>query len=329
MTVAGAYYPASPPPVPAMLCRLLRLARVSLAVLPLAIVLLTALAPSAAAQAECALGTAEARLRGLDVEAALFTNGNLFYGNQTTDGDGYLAPLGEDGPDGRPLSPLFAANFWVGATVGGEIRATAARYTNFALRPGRTGPDHVPPDSTACAEADRIWVVSRDDIAAYYAGAAPEADLAQWPVHLGAPVLDGDGIAGNYDLASGDQPAIRGDVMAFWAMTDLAAQPGYGPTVGLDVAAEAFVIRTTPFRDETFYRFTHHQPQRLAAGQRLRRPLRGLRPRNSQRRLRRHRHDGADDVRLQLSGERRVVRNGTSRVRHRSSQRPEQPFRWT
>ncbi|OZC01636.1 T9SS type A sorting domain-containing protein [Rubricoccus marinus] len=218
---------------------------------------LFALPAMASGAQTCALGTAEARLRGVDVEAALFTNGNLFYGNQTTDGSGYVTPLGENALNGQPRSPVFASTLWLGGKVGGDIRASAARYTNFVFRPGQTGADHVPPDSTACAEADRIWVVSRDDIAAYYAGATPEADLAEWPVHLGAPVLDGDGIAGNYDLEAGDQPAIRGDVMAFWAMTDMASGTPFGETAaGVDVAAEAFAIRTSPFRDETFYRFT-------------------------------------------------------------------------
>ncbi len=57
-------------------------------------------APEAAAQFEdpampCPIGSAEAWLRGADVEAALFTNGNLFFGNTTTNGDGYIVPPGE------------------------------------------------------------------------------------------------------------------------------------------------------------------------------------------------------------------------------------------
>ena len=112
-----------------------------------------------APEAPCPLGTAEARLRGADVEAALFTNGNLFFGPDAYNGDGYLVPL--DHPNGR-VSPIFAADLWIGGTVGGEVRTAAARYTNFQLRPGRTGPGMTPPDSSACAAADRIWFLSQD-----------------------------------------------------------------------------------------------------------------------------------------------------------------------
>ncbi|OZC03528.1 T9SS type A sorting domain-containing protein [Rubricoccus marinus] len=225
-----------------------------------------AASPEAAAQFAnpadpCPVGTAEVRLRGAEVEAALFTNGNLFFGNQTTNGDGYLVPLGQTGPRGFALSPNFAANLWVGGIVGGEVRSAGSRYTNFEMRPGLTGPNGVPPTPEACAEADRIWVVSRQDVVDYLAGGAPTADLAEWPVALGAPVLDGDGIEGNYDLASGDQPAIRGDVMAFWAMTDTVAErfafSGEQEfPLGIDVTVEAFAFRQSLFGQHTFYRFT-------------------------------------------------------------------------
>ena len=229
---------------------------------PILCVLLIATAMPAAAQFgpsadPCTLGTAQASLRGALVEAALFTNSNLFYGNQTS--AGYRVPTNEVGPNGAPPSPIYHAALWLGALVGGEVRTAAARYAGFTFRPGQTGPDGTPPTPAECAEADRIWTVTRDDVAAYLAGGPPTADLAEWPVHLGAPVLDGDGIAGNYDLAAGDQPALRGDVTAFWAMTDTAVDLG-GPDglnpLGVDVTVEAFAFRTAPFWTETAYRYT-------------------------------------------------------------------------
>ncbi len=142
--------------------------------------------------------------------------------------------------------------------MGGDTRVVASRYSNFALRPGQTGDDGVAPTPEACAEADRIWVVSREDVASYLAGAAPTPDLAEWPVALGAPVLDGDGVAGNYDLGAGDQPAIRGDVTAFWAMTDTAANLAAlgNPPLGIDVAVEAFAFRQARLGQHTFYNVT-------------------------------------------------------------------------
>ncbi len=218
-----------------------------LAILPLAWI---AAAP-AAAQFEnpadpCPEGTAEARLYGLNVEATLYTNGNLFYSNQATNGDGYTVPLsGED----AGASTVDVGNFWLSGVVGGEIRAAGSQFQDFSFRPGLTGADGMPPSPEACAEADRIWRLSTLE---------PQdqqlEDYREWPVHLGAPVIDGDGIAGNYDLASGDRPAIRGDAMAFWAMTDTASLPNAaGEPLGVDVTVEAFTINRLP--TATFYRY--------------------------------------------------------------------------
>ena len=228
---------------------------------PLSLLALALLAAPASAQFPepadpCPLGTAEARLTGVNVEAALFTNGNLFFGNETTDGSGYLVPLGARSPTGRPLSPHYATGLWLGGTVGGELRTASARYTNFRFRPGLTGSDGTPPSPDECAAADRVWVVSREDVEQYLGGGFPTDDLLEWPVHLGAPVLDGDGIEGNYDLEAGDQPALRGDVMAFWTMTDTATPSFREASVGVDVAVEAFAFRNLALGTETFYRFT-------------------------------------------------------------------------
>jgi len=210
----------------------------------------------------CPLGTAEAVLEGADVRAALFNNGNLFFGGTTTNGDGYQTPL--TGPDAGNRVVLVS-QLWLGARLNDVPRANASRYSFFAYRPGLAGPDGTPPTPAECADADRIWIVSRDDVAAYLRDGTLTDDLRDWPVALGAPVLDGDGIAGNYDLAAGDEPAIRGDVTAFWAMTDLARDGvGNGPPVGVDVAVEAFAFRAPPFAPSpasplasaTAYRYT-------------------------------------------------------------------------
>ena len=210
----------------------------------------------------CPLGRAQVALRGLGVQAQLFTNGNLFFGGTTTNGAGYLVPFNAGTPE-RNRSPLYAANLWVGGTVDGTARSAGSTFYDFQLRPGAAGPDGTPPTPAACADADRIWVVSRYDVEQYLRTGVATADLADWPVALGAPVLDGDGVAGNYSLADGDQPALRGDVMAFWAMTDLAYSrdpvtlPGEGP-LGVDVTVEAFAFLTPQpmLAQTTVYRFT-------------------------------------------------------------------------
>jgi len=228
-------------------------------------VLLLLLAASAAVAQPadlCPMGEAVGWLDGADVRGALFNTGQLFFGGTITNGDGYLTPLfGED----AGKSPIYNAGLWLAGRVGGEVRASGTRYANFAYRPGVAGPDGTPPTPAECADADRIWIVARTDVERYLRDGTLTDDLRDWPAHLGASVLDGDGDPTNYDLAGGDQPAIRGDVTAFWAMTDTARDnPVNGPPLGVDVAVEAFAFRAPPFAptpgsalaSATVYRFT-------------------------------------------------------------------------
>ena len=169
--------------------------------------------PTAAqpAPGSCDPGTAEAVLDGNAVTARLFNGGNLFFGNATQ------AEYVVDG-----ASAIYTANVWFGGIVGGEVRTAAATYGDFEFWPGPLGADGRPVDPNDCSAYDRIYTVSRADVAAYDSGTAPTADLADWPAALGAPVLDGDGTPGNYDLAAGDRPDLgRGAQAAFWVMNDV------------------------------------------------------------------------------------------------------------
>ena len=68
------------------------------------------MAPTASAQTpgSCSLGTAEADLDINNIFARVFNTGSLFFGNTTTNGDGYLAPKASGN------SPIFASGLWVG-----------------------------------------------------------------------------------------------------------------------------------------------------------------------------------------------------------------------
>ncbi|MEM6289448.1 MAG: hypothetical protein AAF845_20080, partial [Bacteroidota bacterium] len=110
--------------------------------------------------------------------------------------------------------------------------------------PGPLAADGGPPSAEACAAADRIWRVTLADVAAYNASGVATADLLEWPVHLGAPVVDGDGDPGNYSLAGGDRPAILGDETAWWVMNDQGGfhRESWKPPVGLEVRVTAFSV---------------------------------------------------------------------------------------
>ncbi len=225
---------------------------------PLLSLLLTAgaAAQTAPTPGTCALGRAEALIHPGQIEAAVYNTGALFFGNDRTNGDGYLIPRGSG------ISPLETAGLWLGGKVGGEIRVAGARYSSFTFWPGPLGDGGTAPAD--CSVYDRIYRVSRRDVAAYLAGGAPTADLRDWPAALGAPVLDGDGVAGNYNLAGGDQPALRGDDAAWWLMNDVgnAHRVTNSPALGVEVRVEAFGFDVAPnsassrLSETTFYRYT-------------------------------------------------------------------------
>ncbi|HYE96925.1 MAG TPA: T9SS type A sorting domain-containing protein, partial [Rubricoccaceae bacterium] len=110
-----------------------------------------------------------------------------------------------------------------------------------------------------CAPYDRIYKVSRFDVERYYETGNATDDLRDWPHHLGAPVLDGDGIEGNYDLAGGDQPAISGEQTAWWVMNDAGNEHRRTRTapIRLEASVEAFAVANAawPVRQATVYRY--------------------------------------------------------------------------
>ena len=212
----------------------------------------------------CELGTAEGDLDvdGSEVFARVFNTGALFFGNETTAGNGYLVPRSPIPSDrfgfGAP-SPLFATSLWLGGKVNGQIRVAGARYTRYEMWPGPLHTGAALPNSTDCSAYDRIFVVSREDVARYLRTGEVTDDLRDWPVAWGAPVLDGDGIEDNYNLEGGDQPAIYGDQTAWWVMNDVGnihEETGSNP-LGIEVQASAFAIGTgiLALRQATYYRY--------------------------------------------------------------------------
>jgi hypothetical protein len=216
------------------------------------ILLLTLVAAPVEAQVvgDCEPGTAERDLDVNDVLARVFNGGNLFFGNTTVAGDGYLVPKSTG------HSPIFAGDLWVGGLVDGEIRAAGSTYSNFPFAPGPLDADGNPPKD--CSQYDRIYRVSRGDVARYHETGEATDDLRDWPADLGAPVLDGDGVAGNYNLAGGDEPAISGEQMLWWVMNDVGTVDLLDRTpLSIEVQASAFAVPSTvpALNQATLYRF--------------------------------------------------------------------------
>lgn len=210
------------------------------------IVLFTAavLAGSAAAQdvGTCQHGEAEAFLDVNNVRAAIYNNGNLFHGPRG--GNRYIVPKQHE------ASAIFGANLWVAGKVNGELRLNASEYGPWMFWPGPLDESGNPPDR--CDDYDRIYHIDSESLLAFEETGQTSRDLSEWPADLGAPVIDGDGVTGNYNLEGGDRPALIGDQMLWWVMNDKGNHPRRSiddersvATVGLEVRATAFAMNGT------------------------------------------------------------------------------------
>lgn len=191
-------------------------------------------------------GTASRNLDVNNVRAALYNNGNLFYAGA----DLYEVPKGSGNRS------VFASGIWVGGYAGGQLRMAAATYSDYEFRPGPLFEDGTGP--TNCADYDRMYKVNKLDIQNYEATGALTNDLRDWPVELGAPVIDGDGVPGNYNLEGGDRPAILGDQSIWWVMNDVSAPHNTTNTqpIGLEAQVMAFAFNQAgALGNTTFYRY--------------------------------------------------------------------------
>jgi len=221
----------------------------------LATVLLLLLAAPALAQTpgNCQFGSAEVDLNISDVNARMFNTGSLFFGNTTVSGNGYIVPASAaDAP-----SPIYLAGIWVGGTIGSDLRVAATYYNNFEFWPGPLNADGTLPDPDDCSTYDRFWVVDAYDVAYYEATGDATGDLLNWPFDLGAPVIDGDRVEGNYNLEGGDRPAVYGHQTVFWVMNDVGNVHENTETepIGVEVRATAFSTIEAALDQQTFYRY--------------------------------------------------------------------------
>lgn len=234
--------------------------------------LLPLLAASAAAQTTgtCALGTATDTLAANDVRAALYNTGGLFW-----KGNGPLYTVPASAP-GTPTNAIFSATLWVGGTVNGQLRMSAANYGGWEMWPGPLDAGGTLPSATDCRAYDRIWRVSRAEIRAYYASGALPTDLREWPVGLGAPAFvdanrnalrdAGEALVAatsrtqTLDLAAGQVPLLLGEATSWWVMNDVGntkRTTGSLP-IGLEVRVEVAAMPSldAAIDQTTVYRYT-------------------------------------------------------------------------
>ncbi|MEM1096991.1 MAG: T9SS type A sorting domain-containing protein [Bacteroidota bacterium] len=180
----------------------------------------------------CAHGLASDTLDVADVRAALFNNGSFFW---RSSGHVYTVPK-----DGNAQA-IFTANLWAGGLASdGSYRITGTDFGPGEYWPGPLDEDGNPPAD--CDDYDRMYSVYDADVRAYEDSGALTDDLRDWPYHLGAPVVDGDGIEANYNLAGGDRPEIFGEQSVWWVMNDMGnADPlSPGSQIGLEARVQAF-----------------------------------------------------------------------------------------
>ncbi|NNE45727.1 MAG: hypothetical protein HKN37_03615 [Rhodothermales bacterium] len=138
---------------------------------------------------------AYAELDVANVRARVHSNGALFWIGG--------APVYEV-PRGSGKNAIFASSVWIGGMVDGELRMSAATYSDWEMWPGPLNDEGNPPSD--CRQHDRVFNVYDEDIRRYNETGEATPDMLDWPWELGAPVFDGDGNPDNYDLAAGDRP---------------------------------------------------------------------------------------------------------------------------
>ncbi|MEM6648248.1 MAG: T9SS type A sorting domain-containing protein [Bacteroidota bacterium] len=208
---------------------------------------------------DCQNGSDTANLDVGDVRAALYNNGSLFWR-----GSGNVYEV----PKGSGVQSIFVNGLWIGGIAeDGSPRFSGTIYGPWTYWPGPLDTNGDPPDD--CDDYDRMYSVYDADVRAYEADGTLTDDLRDWPVHLGAPVVDGDGIGGNYDLAAGDRPEIYGEQSVWWVMNDAGNVKEWSttPPIGVEVRVHAFAAACWPFEprvpalnqainQNTYYHFT-------------------------------------------------------------------------
>ena len=152
-------------------------------------------------------------------EAVTFLDVNNVRAYIGTRGDFFRSwPIAYEVPKGGGVNSYERMGLFVGGKDETGIRVSASAHGTPGFWPGPLDEFGNPPED--CSVFDRMYNVYRSDIDDFERGAGATADIIEWPYHLGAPVVDGAGVLGNYDLEAGDRPEITGDQGIWWILND-------------------------------------------------------------------------------------------------------------
>jgi len=205
--------------------------------------------PAALAQVgTCEDGTAEAYLETANVRARVYNNGPLFWKGGL---NLYEVPKDEG------VNALFASHMVIGGLIDGTLHMAASTYGPYEFWPGPLDAEGNPPAD--CSQYDRIWEINNDDFVQFERDSIFTNNMLNWPWHLGAPVVDGDGNPDNYNLEGGDRPELLGHQTLWWVMNDRGNEPTWSELnpIGIEVRVSAFGFNIlSEIGDITFYRYT-------------------------------------------------------------------------
>lgn len=195
----------------------------------------------------CLPATATSVLDANNVRAALYNSGALFW-----QGGSALYEVPKD----AGVHSMFTTSLWVGGMVNDELRIAGSRYSNHEFWPGPLDANGNPPSD--CTPYDQIYKITAEDIATFDNTGFVSPRLRDWPWHLGAPVIDGDGDPANYNLGGGDRPELLGEMTLWWVMNDRGNvhHSTQSNPMGLEVHVTAFSGAGEGDLDNTtFYRY--------------------------------------------------------------------------
>ena len=195
----------------------------------------------------CLPAGAEAYLDVNNVRARIFNDGGLFWQG---------GPYAYEVPQGAGVHAVFAASLWIGGMAGDELRMAGTRYGPYEFWPGPLDASGAP--AADCTRYDHLFAITRADVERYNETGVPAQNLLDWPGHWGAPVLDGDGVASNYNLDGGDRPALVDDQMLWWVMQDAGNEHAFtgAPPLRMEVQGSAFAFQSgNALGNTTFYRY--------------------------------------------------------------------------